>query len=133
MEKERAKRYNSGKVPLDLLPLDMLTGLARVLEMGEKKYGRNNWRKGAPATEQLASMLRHLQPIMEALNADKGAELLYDSESGLPHVDHILFNVISLRLALENEYSIPRDPGNQVLLKKEAVLNKVLDTSGGGC
>ena len=37
MEKERAKRYNSGKVPLDLLPLDMLTGLARVLEMGEKK------------------------------------------------------------------------------------------------
>ena len=119
---ERAKRYNSGKPQLDLLPLDMLTGLARVLEMGEKKYGRNNWRKGAPATEQLACMLRHLQPISEVLNADKGPNLLYDAESGLPHIDHILFNVISLRLALETEYNIPRDP----------VLNKVLDTSSGG-
>jgi hypothetical protein len=126
MEKERAKRYNSGKAPLDLLPLDLLTGLARVLEMGEKKYGRNNWRKGAPSTEQLASMLRHLQPISEVLNADKPASLLYDAESGLPHIDHILFNVISLRLALETEHNLPRDP-------TPIVLNKVLDTSGGGC
>lgn len=123
---ERAKRYNNGKPPLDLLPLDLLTGLARVLEMGEKKYGRNNWRKGAPATEQVASMLRHLQPIMEALNADKGTDFLYDTESGLPHVDHMLFNVISLRLALEAEYNIPRDP-------QVKILNKPLDTSGGGC
>jgi len=123
---ERAKRYNSGKPPLDLLPLDMLTGLSRVLEMGEKKYGRNNWRKGAPATEQLASMLRHLQPISEVLNADMSAKHLYDTESGLPHIDHILFNVISLRLALENEYALKRDP-------KSDNLNIKLDTSGGGC
>lgn len=129
---ERAKRYNSGKPPLDLLPLDLLTGLARVLEMGEQKYGRNNWRKGAPAKEQIASMLRHLQPIMEALNADKGKDFLFDAESGLPHVDHILFNVISLRLALETEYNIPRDPQASSNLEHK-VLNKPLDTSGGGC
>lgn len=122
---ERAKRYNKGKPPLDLLPLDLLTGLSRVLEYGEGKYGRNNWRKGAPAKEQVASMLRHLQPIMEALNADRGPDFLIDNESGLPHVDHILFNVISLRLALEAEHNLPRDP--------RAVLNKPLDTSGGGC
>lgn len=128
MEKERAKRFNTGKPRLDLLPLDMLTGLARVLEMGEKKYGRNNWRKGAPATEQLGSLLRHLQPISEVLNADKNSDTLYDAESGLPHVDHILFNVISLRLALEAEYELERDPKNKVY-----VLNKPLDTSGGGC
>jgi hypothetical protein len=128
MEKERAKRFNSGKPRLDLLPLDLLTGLARVLEMGEKKYGRNNWRKGAPATEQLGSLLRHLQPISEVLNADKNIDTLYDAESGLPHVDHILFNVISLRLSLEAEYELERDPKNKVY-----VLNKPLDTSGGGC
>ena len=122
---ERAKRFNTGKAPLDLLPLDMLTGLARVLEMGEKKYGRNNWRKGAPATEQIASLLRHLQPISEVLNADGNSDGLYDTESGLPHVDHMLFNVISLRLALEAEYNIPRDP--------KPKLNIKLDTSGGGC
>lgn len=124
---ERAKRFNKGKPPLDLLPLDMLTGLARVLEMGEKKYGRNNWRKGAPSTEQVASLLRHLQPIMEVLNSNENnAAALYDSESELPHVDHILFNVISLRLALESEYGIPRDP-------KDNTVNKLVDTSGGGC
>lgn len=128
MEKERAKRFNTGKPRLDLLPLDMLTGLARVLEMGEKKYGRNNWRKGAPATEQLGSLLRHLQPISEVLNADKNSDTLYDTESGLPHIDHILFNVISLRLALEAEYGLERDPKIKVY-----VLNKQLDTSGGGC
>lgn len=121
---ERAKRFNNGKPPLDLLPLDMFTGLARVLEMGEKKYGRNNWRKGAPSTEQIASLLRHLQPIMEVLNADKGADFLFDSESKLPHVDHVLFNVISLRLALETEYGVPRDPLS---------VNKSIDTTGGGC
>jgi len=128
MEKERAKRFNTGKPRLDLLPLDLLTGLARVLEMGEKKYGRNNWRKGAPATEQLGSLLRHLQPVSEVLNADKNRDTLYDAESGLPHIDHILFNVISLRLALEAEYELERDPKNKVY-----ILNKQLDTSGGGC
>ena len=128
MEKERAKRFNTGKPRLDLLPLDLLTGLARVLEMGEKKYGRNNWRKGAPATEQLGSLLRHLQPISEVITADKNRDTLYDAESGLPHVDHILFNVISLRLALEAEYELERDPKNKVY-----ILNKPLDTSGGGC
>jgi hypothetical protein len=130
MEKERAKRFNKGKAPLDLLPLDMFTGLSRVLEMGEKKYGRNNWRKGAPATEQLACMLRHLQPISEVLNSDRDdlQFLLYDTESGLPHIDHILFNVLSLRLALQNEYNLPIDPKCPL-----TYLNKKLDTSGGGC
>jgi hypothetical protein len=106
----RAKRYNSGKPRLDLLPLDLMSGLARVLEYGEGKYGRNNWRQGAPATEQVASLLRHLQPIMECLNTD-AKEGLHDTESGLPHVDHMLFNILSLRLALESEFNLPRDPG----------------------
>ena len=125
----RAKRYNSGKPRLDLLPLDLLTGLSRVLEYGEGKYGRNNWRRGAPATEQVASLLRHLQPIMEALNSDSREGLL-DAESGLPHVDHMLFNVISLRLALERECEILRDPG---LPKTFDDVKKQVDTSGGGC
>jgi hypothetical protein len=125
----RAKRYNSGKPRLDLLPLDLLTGLSRVLEYGEGKYGRNNWRRGAPATEQVASLLRHLQPIMEALNSDSREGLL-DAESGLPHVDHMLFNVISLRLALERECEISRDPG---LPKTFESVKKQIDTSGGGC
>lgn len=128
----RAKRFNSGKPRLDLLPLDLLTGLSRVLEYGQNKYGRNNWRNGAPATEQIASLLRHLQPIMEVLNTDGKEGHLNDAESGLPHVDHMLFNVISLRLALEAEHGLLRDPkieGTNFLNS----VKKEVDTSGGGC
>ncbi len=125
----RAKRYNSGKPPLDLLPLDLMTGLSRVLEYGQTKYGRNNWRQGAPSTEQVASLLRHLQPIMDVLNSD-AKDGLYDTESGLPHVDHMLFNVLSLRLALQAEHNLPRDPG---LPKTFDAVKKQVDSSGGGC
>lgn len=125
----RAKRYNTGKPPLDLLPLDLMTGLSRVLEYGQSKYGRNNWRQGAPATEQVAALLRHLQPIMLALNTDT-AEGLYDTESGLPHVDHMLFNVLSLRLALQSEMGLPVDNGTP---KSFGSVKKEVDVSGGGC
>lgn len=130
----RAKRYNSGKPPLDLLPLDLMTGLSRVLEYGQTKYGRNNWRQGAPSTEQVACLLRHLQPIMDVLNSDEfnsdSIQALHDAESGLPHVDHILFNVLSLRLALQAEYNLPCDPG---LPKTFDAVKKQVDSSGGGC
>jgi len=112
---KRADRKNKGKPRMDLIPLDLLVGLARVLEYGESKYptddGSQNWRKGAPAQEQIASILRHLAPIISYYhqpNAD--SNLLRDEESGLPHIDHILFNCISLRLALEYEADLPRDP-----------------------
>jgi hypothetical protein len=100
---ERAKRFNSGKVPMHYVPLDMLQGLARVLEDGAVKYGNDNWRLGAPATEQIDSLLRHLSKL-------QSGEVL-DEESTLPHVDHMIFNCISLRLALEKEGKIGKDPG----------------------
>jgi hypothetical protein len=115
MSDGRSKRYNSGKPRMDLIPLDLLVGLARVLEYGESKYpdpdGYQNWRRGAPAKEQISSLLRHLSPIMEHLHTPHlDSSVLYDSESLLPHVDHMLFNCISLRLALEQEYDLQRDP-----------------------
>lgn len=107
MEK-RADRKNTGKPKMHLIPLDKLVGLARVLEYGEKKYpttdGSQNWRLGAPASEQISSLMRHLSPIIQYLQEPAAnPALLYDEESGLPHIDHLMFNAISLRLALEEE------------------------------
>ena len=110
---ERALRYNSGKPPMHFIPLDMLQGLARVLEDGAVKYLKDNWRKGAPASEQIDSLLRHLCKLQSGE--------MCDQESGLPHVDHMLFNVISLRLALEIEGKIQKDPGQGNRVKE---LNK---------
>lgn len=115
---DRAMRYNNGKPRMDLIPLDLLVGLARVLEYGENKYptddGSQNWRMGAPVQEQIASLLRHLAPIMSFMQQPHPDwNTLLDEESGLPHIDHILFNCISLRLALEYEADLPRDPGGE--------------------
>ena len=114
----RAKRYNSGKPRMDLLPLDLLVGLARVLEYGENKYpdpaGVQNWRRGAPAQEQISSLLRHLTPIMQFFqDPDSNHDMLYDAESKFPHVDHLLFNCISLRLALQDECDLFADPSEE--------------------
>lgn len=100
---ERAKRFNSGKVPMHYVPLDMLQGLARVLEDGAVKYGEDNWRLGAPVNEQIDSLLRHLSKLQSGE--------VSDAESSLPHVDHMIFNCISLRLALEMEGKLEKDPG----------------------
>ena len=120
----RSKRLNTGKPRMDLLPLDLLVGLARVLEYGENKYptqdGSQNYRLGAPAKEQIASLLRHLSEITTYYHSPSCMEgSLFDKESGLPHVDHIIFNAIALRLALENECDLERDPVNDLKGEQE--------------
>lgn len=86
----QALRYNKDKTPLSFL-LDFpnaTAGVARVLEFGAKKYARNNWRQGLPFTEVTDSLLRHLQAFHSGEDVDP--------ESGLPHIDHALCNMLFL-------------------------------------
>ena len=86
----QALRFNGGKYVfsmLDEMP-NALGGVTRVLEYGARKYARNNYRKGLPFTEIYDSMRRHQ---MAWLNGEDT-----DSESGLPHVDHIVANALFL-------------------------------------
>ena len=66
-----------------------MENLAKTLTMGAQKYGDNNW-QGLPDfwKRYKAALLRHLTAI------DKGE--LIDSESGLPHIDHVLCNAVFL-------------------------------------
>lgn len=84
-----AKKYDQGKTRMDLVPLSVVENLAKVLTMGAEKYGDNNW-QGLPDywKRYKAALLRHLTAI------DKGE--LIDSESGLPHIDHVLCNAVFL-------------------------------------
>jgi hypothetical protein len=95
-----AIRFNEGKAPMQYLPLDQLQGLCKVLQSGEFKYGRSNWRHGFDPFVSLGSVIRHLSEIRLAIEVeDKSNEQnhLYDKESGMPHIDHLLASLIILR------------------------------------
>lgn len=86
-----AKRFNGGKPKLSLLPAKALIAEARVWEMGEQKYGRDNWRKlwGDETVDVvLDSAMRHMVAMLDGE--------LYDSESGLPHAAHVRCNMAML-------------------------------------
>lgn len=84
-----ASRFDTGKARLDLLSPTAMQGTAAVLAFGARKYAEGNWQKGMSWRRVLGSMLRHTMQFM------LGEDL--DSESGLPHVDHISCNAMFLQ------------------------------------
>jgi len=74
---------------MDLVPLSVMESLGKILTMGADKYGENTWQALSDFWKRYkAALLRHLTAI------DKGE--LIDPESGLPHIDHVLFNAAFL-------------------------------------
>lgn len=86
-----AKRYNEGKVDLSLIPVEATLQECRVWAEGEKKYGRDNWKKlWGKDTERvvMASALRHMLAILDGERRDQ--------ETGLPHAAHVRCNMAML-------------------------------------
>lgn len=83
-----ALRKDEGKARMELLDPIALRACAAVLTFGAKKYADHNWQKGMKWGRCIGSLLRHTAKFMS------GEDL--DSESGLPHVDHILCNAMFL-------------------------------------
>lgn len=83
------KKYDNGKSRMDLVPLDTIENVGKILGIGAQKYGENNWQELPNFWNRYkAALLRHLAAI------DRG-ELL-DQESELPHIDHVLCNAVFL-------------------------------------
>lgn len=81
-------RFNDDKPEYHLIPLFALAGTAQVLMYGKKKYTAWDWAKGMPWSVCFDCALRHLTAWQ------RGEE--NDPESGLPHLDHALCNLIML-------------------------------------
>lgn len=79
---------DKGKLRMDLLPVRSLMQVAQVYTYGAEKYAPNNWRKGMAWSRIYAAILRHLFRFWV------GEDL--DSESGLPHLAHAAFGVLTL-------------------------------------
>lgn len=75
-----ARKDDSGKPPLALLPFASLEAVAQVMAFGAEKYGTHNWRDGRGWLSFASAALRHLGAWIEGENDDK--------ESGQSHLAH---------------------------------------------
>lgn len=86
ISKEKFKKFDSGKVDLTLVPSCHSKHYACIAMMGEKKYGRNNWKQATvnDVIRYYSAMLRHQTSELEGE--------FNDPESGMPHGWHALWN-----------------------------------------
>jgi hypothetical protein len=80
IKKDEALKHDSGKADLSQISYELVEGLARVRMFGEKKYARDNWKRGFKITRSLSACLRHIFQFLAGQS--------YDSESGLLHLYH---------------------------------------------
>ena len=83
----------------DLLPIDCIEDVVKILTFGSEKYGPNNWMDVEDANNRYyAALMRHLA-------ANRKGELI-DEESGLPHLAHAMCNVVFLLWLEKNKLKV---------------------------
>lgn len=81
-------KHDSDKLRWDLLPIDEIEDIVKILTFGARKYGEYNWQQVTPPTRYQAAMMRHYAAWV------KGEKL--DPETGVSHLIHCAVNVIFL-------------------------------------
>lgn len=102
------KKFDGGKERLDLLPVDAVTEVVRVIGFGAAKYGDRNWEQGMDWSRMYGAMLRHSFAFWSGEDTDP--------ESGLPHMAHAA--CCALMLLAYQSRAIGAD--NRPLDKREA-------------
>ena len=74
------RKDDFGKSRYDLLPPELLDGVARVLTFGAGKYGERNWEKGMSWGRPFAALMRHMGAWWRGEAADP--------ETGMSHLWH---------------------------------------------
>jgi Domain of unknown function (DUF5664) len=83
-----ARKDDSGKLRMDLLPMDAVRDVAAVYTFGAQKYDDENWRKGLSYKRVYGAILRHLTSWF------LGEDL--DPESGINHLAHAAWGCLTL-------------------------------------
>jgi len=80
-KEEKGKKFDFGKIPLDLLPTLSLKEIGKVLAFGKSKYGEWNWLEGMSWSRLVGAAKRHLDSWIEREEEDP--------ETGLSHLAHL--------------------------------------------
>jgi len=90
IDSKSLKKFDDGKVMLDLIEPDFVIGIGEVLTVGAQKYGIDNWKRlqKDDIRRYKAAMLRH---IYSYLNGEKN-----DSETCISHLLHAATNIMFL-------------------------------------
>lgn len=87
-------KFDTGKLRYDLLSIESLEELVKVLTFGSIKYEDRNWEKGIKFSRVYAAALRHLVAMW------RGEDI--DPETGLLHSAHAECNAHFLTQFLKN-------------------------------
>jgi hypothetical protein len=83
------RKFDGEKERYDLIPMECIEDLAKILTMGSVKYGPHNWKELEDGEDRyFAALMRHL------VASRKGEK--NDPESGLSHLAHAMCNVVFL-------------------------------------
>lgn len=93
-EKAEGFKDDAGKPALSLVPPAAKAAIAKIMEYGMTKYGKDTWQTVSPR-RYLDAALRHLDAIQDDWDAK-------DEESGLPHTFHALCNLAYIVAITEN-------------------------------
>jgi hypothetical protein len=94
---ENALRYNEDKLKWHNFPLFLIRPMIMVAHYGASKYATWNFLKGAPITQYMDCMKRHLDAFEDPTQDD------LDAESKINHLAHVAWNALVAVWVLENK------------------------------
>ena len=85
-------KFDMGKPRWELLPLDVIEQVVKILTMGAEKYKDDNWKYIPDAKERYSAALqRHFMSYWKSNHHGSPTEEdTYDKDSGLNHLFHLL-------------------------------------------
>lgn len=87
-ENKQGLRFNKGKARYDLLEPFAIEELVKVFNKGAEKYEPNNWLKGLPWMDVIASLKRHLKAFEQGEDTD--------NETLCLHMAHVAWNALAI-------------------------------------
>lgn len=95
------RKFDADKTRWDLVPMEVIEEIAKVLTFGAKKYEPNNWQHVPDFKNRyFASLMRHLVAHRSGITKDE--------ESGMSHLSHALCCLVFLAWE-EKQNSVPEE------------------------